>query len=203
MNDTRHQLLRSARRLFARHGYEGTSIRAITRQARANLGAVTYHFGSKKNLYEEVLRSVTQPLAGRIEKAASLPGTPLDRIDAILRGFFEHIRQVPDMPGLILRELAMNRPVPLPVRQTMGNVFQLLSRSIQAGQEEGSIVAGESRHLVIAVIAQPIYAALAQRPLREVIGLDLHDAAMHAQLVEDVVRFVQRGLGAQKGSSDA
>ncbi len=56
--DTKARILDTAEELFMEHGYEGTSIRAITRQARANLGAVTYHFGSKKNLYEEVLRSV-------------------------------------------------------------------------------------------------------------------------------------------------
>jgi len=203
MNQTRGHLLRVARRLFAQGGYEGTSIRAITRKAGANLGAVTYHFGSKKTLYEQVLLEVTGPLARRLEAIETADAAPLDRIEMLVRGFFAHIREVPDMPALILRELALNRPLPEPARQTMGRVFQSVGQDLEAGQNEGSIVPGDVRHLVIAVIAQPIYAALAQRPLREVAGVDLRDATRHAQLVEDVVQFVRRGLEVQKGSRHA
>jgi hypothetical protein len=128
---------------------------------------------------------------------------PLQRVEAVVRNFFEHVREVPDMPALLLRELALNRPLPRPARQVMDDVFRILSQSIEAGQAGGSIVEGDARHLVVSVIAQPIYAALAQRPLREVVGIDLRDAQHHAQLVDDVVRFVRRGLEAQKGSTDA
>ncbi|HSG82026.1 MAG TPA: helix-turn-helix domain-containing protein, partial [Gemmatimonadota bacterium] len=52
---TAEALLRAAHHLFARFGYDGTSVRAITREAGSNLGAVTYHFGSKEALYDSVL----------------------------------------------------------------------------------------------------------------------------------------------------
>jgi len=48
--DTRTQLLDAAERLFAERGFRGTSIRAITDLAGANLAAVGYHFGSKAEL---------------------------------------------------------------------------------------------------------------------------------------------------------
>lgn len=202
MNETRDRLLRTARRLFARGGYEGTSIRAITRLARANLGAVTYHFDSKRKLYEEVLLTVTRPLALRMQSVPE-DRAPLERVETVVRDFFAHIREFPDMPALILRELALNRPLPRPARQTMGGVFRTLRHSIEAGQADGSVVAGDPNHLVVSVIAQPIYAALAQRPLREVVGIDLRDARQHERLVADVVQFVRRGLETEKGARHA
>ncbi|NIQ53600.1 MAG: TetR family transcriptional regulator, partial [Gammaproteobacteria bacterium] len=56
-------LLGAATKLFAEHGYAGTSIRMITRAAGANLAAVTYHFGTKRELYGAVLERAFQPLA--------------------------------------------------------------------------------------------------------------------------------------------
>ncbi|MEU4241110.1 TetR family transcriptional regulator [Actinoplanes sp. NPDC026619] len=60
--DTRTQLLDAAERLFAERGYRGTSIRAITELAGANLAAVGYHFGSKSDLLAAVARRVIEPI---------------------------------------------------------------------------------------------------------------------------------------------
>ena len=60
--DTRTQLLDAAERLFAEHGYRGTSVRTITDLAGANLAAVGYHFGSKAELLAAVARRVIGPV---------------------------------------------------------------------------------------------------------------------------------------------
>jgi AcrR family transcriptional regulator len=60
--DTRTQLLDAAERLFAERGYRGTSVRAITELAGANLAAVGYHFGSKAELLAAVARRVIEPI---------------------------------------------------------------------------------------------------------------------------------------------
>lgn len=50
------RLLETAEGLFAEKGFDGTSIREITSQAKCNLAAVNYHFGGKEKLYSEVFR---------------------------------------------------------------------------------------------------------------------------------------------------
>ncbi|OZI71247.1 TetR/AcrR family transcriptional regulator [Bordetella genomosp. 12] len=54
--NTRQTILHSAERLFAQQGYDGTSMRQITRDAGVNLAAVNYHFGSKEALVQAVLK---------------------------------------------------------------------------------------------------------------------------------------------------
>jgi AcrR family transcriptional regulator len=56
VKDTRERILNAAERLFMEHGYDGTSMRLVTGEARVNLAAVNYHFGSKEELMQEVLR---------------------------------------------------------------------------------------------------------------------------------------------------
>ena len=53
---TRNALLDHATDVFAELGYEGASVREITRRAMANQASINYHFGGKEALYREVLR---------------------------------------------------------------------------------------------------------------------------------------------------
>ena len=61
-NATRDRLLRAAERCFTEHGYEGASLRQITRLAGVNLAAVNYHFASKKELWLAVMQRRLLPL---------------------------------------------------------------------------------------------------------------------------------------------
>jgi AcrR family transcriptional regulator len=52
---TRERILRKAHRLFTRHGYHGTSMRRISRQAAVSLGNLYNHFPGKEALFTTVL----------------------------------------------------------------------------------------------------------------------------------------------------
>jgi AcrR family transcriptional regulator len=54
----RRDVLAAARRLFAAHGYEQTSIRAIAAQADVNQALVVTYFGGKEALFMEVVGRV-------------------------------------------------------------------------------------------------------------------------------------------------
>lgn len=51
--ETAERLLDTAERLFGELGYDAVGMRALASAAHVNLGAATYHFGSKKELYIE------------------------------------------------------------------------------------------------------------------------------------------------------
>ena len=59
---TRERILDSAERLFAQKGLKDTSVRDITREARAHLASVNYHFGSKDGLLRELIDRRIVPL---------------------------------------------------------------------------------------------------------------------------------------------
>jgi AcrR family transcriptional regulator len=193
---TPQAILAAARELFARQGYAGTSVRAITAKAGANLGAVTYHFGSKEELYLAVMLASARPLLDRIEAASSGQGGALDRIEAALRGLFAHLDEYREAGPLALQELSMNRPLPAPMRSALEWNIKTIARFIREGQEGGVVVAGDPTLLALSVIAQPLYYTLARSPLREVVGVDRDDPETQARVVDHVVAFVRRGLAA-------
>lgn len=59
----RQKMLDVAEILFARWGYTGVSVRDVTDLAETRLANVTYYFGSKQNLYFEVLKRRARVLA--------------------------------------------------------------------------------------------------------------------------------------------
>ena len=61
MNDTKQKILDAAERLFGENGYAATSLRHIISEAKVNLAAIHYHFGSKQDLLDQViLRKASQ-----------------------------------------------------------------------------------------------------------------------------------------------
>ena len=52
---TKMRILAATEKLFIVHGFDATSLRAITTEAGVNLAAVNYHFGSKEELFALVL----------------------------------------------------------------------------------------------------------------------------------------------------
>ena len=88
---TRERILAAARKHFATHGLQLSSIRAITRLAGVNEALISYHFGSKRKLYEEVLSEcvmhVNYPrLAALDELERHAKGKPV-ALESLLRVF--------------------------------------------------------------------------------------------------------------------
>ena len=191
---TADELVRAARELFSRHGYDGTSVRAITALAGANLGAITYHFGSKGALYDAAFASLIGPLRALAVAVAGSEGPPLDRIEEIVRGLFDYLARHPEFPNLISHHLACSRPMPAPARETLQKNLQTISSVIEEGQFDGTVRPGNPRDMALSIVAQPMWLTLARRALREGAFVDQDDPETHEQIVESVVQFVRAGL---------
>jgi AcrR family transcriptional regulator len=60
--DTREAILAAARELFATHGYEGTSMRAVAAAAGVDVALSNYYFGSKADLFAAALDLPVSPV---------------------------------------------------------------------------------------------------------------------------------------------
>lgn len=197
---TAASILDAAQELFAERGYDGASIRAITRRAGANLGAVTYHFGSKEALYHAVIASKLAPLKERVDAAAGRPGPPLDRITAVVEALFDHYADDPRLPRLILQQVASGRPPPPPARAWIRHLAGMLSALVRAGQEEGAIRKGDPLFLALGVIPPALFVHLMRGPLEEGLGLSVGDPIIRASMRQHVVDGVRAALAAHEAT---
>lgn len=88
---TREKILTAARRHFAKHGLQMSSIRAITRLAGVNEALISYHFGSKRQLYEEVLNEcamhVNYPRLAALDELERQAAGKAVAIESLIRVF--------------------------------------------------------------------------------------------------------------------
>src|SRR6202044_1012651 len=75
---TRGQLIEVATRLFAEHGYEGTSIEAGLLAAGVSRGALYHHFAGKEALFEAVVSAVSEQVTVELTEAVQGCADPLD-----------------------------------------------------------------------------------------------------------------------------
>ncbi len=71
--DTKARLLAAGTELFAARGFHGTKIRDIATRAGVNVAAGNYHYGSKKELYLEVLRGLFADVRARLARLGAAP----------------------------------------------------------------------------------------------------------------------------------
>lgn len=132
--DKKDEILDVAEKLFAEQGYEAVSVREISKAADINIAMISYYFGSKEKLYEDVIdRKLISPniIRTQVDKTVLYKDKLVLVIDAYMEKFFER-RQ---FQNIIYREIAMNH------RSAMSNKiatqihenFLFLSDIIQAG----------------------------------------------------------------------
>ena len=87
-DDTAKKILTEATKLFAERGYAGVSVREIIQAAEVgNIGAISYYFGGKRELYLAILREHFQNahrLAVTINQKETSPVKKLERIFAAI-----------------------------------------------------------------------------------------------------------------------
>jgi AcrR family transcriptional regulator len=77
---TRGQLIEVATRLFAEHGYEGTSIEAVLSAAGVSRGALYHHFAGKEALFEAVVSAVSAQVTADLTEAIRDCADPVDAL---------------------------------------------------------------------------------------------------------------------------
>ena len=189
---TEQRLVESAIRLFAHHGFHGASIRRITREAGANLGAVTYHFGGKRELYERAFVACIGPLAERLEVVAGAGGSALERLERAVGLFMDYLEERPELPQLMLQETVAGRRPPPGALALLQGVLGLLARVIGEGQASGELRAGDPRLMAVSVVSQPLHLTLAARVIE---GMEPREAETRRRLLEHARNFIRHGLG--------
>lgn len=84
---TKARIIEAAEYLFAIQGYGQTSMREITARADVNLASVNYHFGSKKNLIQAVLKRYFDVMMPQIDEALAnfVPSVGRRGVDQVLQ----------------------------------------------------------------------------------------------------------------------
>jgi len=91
LNDKKIQILEVAERLFSEKGFDGTSIRDISKHAKINIAMISYYFGSKERLLEALILYKTSDLKLRLENLLEQNLDPLEKINKLIEIYITQI----------------------------------------------------------------------------------------------------------------
>jgi AcrR family transcriptional regulator len=155
--DARNRIIDTAARLFARHGYENTSLAYVARQAEVSKALVFWHFENKESLFDEVIEQTIAPyhiVGGAIGNLQNLP--PAEALDMLAERYAEfvldNIDSVRFFLSLFLREEKMPDAFFSRVLELYRQFRRLIGETIERGQADGIFlpeVDGETRAALI------------------------------------------------------
>jgi AcrR family transcriptional regulator len=204
LDDTRSRLIDAASELFAERGFHATTARDIASRAGVNVAAANYHYGSKKELYLEVLRAqfaaVGETLARRGGKP---PGSiaRLSREDVVLllrrriAAMLEMLIGPPPMLHGALMQREMTDPseaMPIIVEEFVRPMSEEMERIV--ARLAPDLAPEELRLTVFSIISQAVLYRFARPAVLAVYGLDDFPRGFAERVADHVVTFSLGGI---------
>jgi TetR/AcrR family transcriptional regulator len=136
--DSRAAIVRAAAIEFAERGYDAAGTDRIAARARVNKAMLYYHFGSKRELYLEVVRDMVRTVGGRARTIADGAGSAEQKLDAWIAAIVEEAAARPWFASIMLREVAAGAPhFDVHTFELMNDVFAAVRDIIEQGQRDG------------------------------------------------------------------
>ena len=105
------KILQAATKLFAQENFSAVSIKQIATASGVNSALISYYFGGKKNLYQEVLYTEADKFLMLQDKIRAQMESPLQKLRSYVDSIAEMQLKQPYNMHLIYRELLSPQPM--------------------------------------------------------------------------------------------
>ena len=184
----RAQVLRHAKRIFARKGYHRTNVADIVGRAHIARGTFYLYFQNKKDLFEELLKHALNELSGRIYRLRVRPGEPdpVEQLRANLRRVMIFVLAERELIDILLNHsVGFDRELDLRIRDFYEQIVDAIQRSLDLGIEMKLVRKCDTRAAAYCILGG-VKEVVGQASLRKPRSIDA--------LVEEILAFGLRGV---------
>ncbi len=104
----KEKIINSAMNEFSKNGLKGSRVENIAKKANVNKAMLFYYFGSKKNLYELIVKKTVNMLLGRLSEIISPTLTIDDFIEKFPDIYINFFSQNKEFVNMIIIDLLQN-----------------------------------------------------------------------------------------------
>jgi AcrR family transcriptional regulator len=186
--ERREQVLRHAKRIFARKGYHRTNVADIISRAGIARGTFYLYFQNKKDLFEELLQQVLTELATRIHRLKPGPEAPnpVDQLRDNLRRVVDYVLAERELTDILLNHsVGFDRELDTRILEFYDRIAAAIKRSLDLGIEMNLVRNADTHAIAYCILGaiKEIVAMLSREP-------DTDTSA----LVEEILEFGLRGV---------
>lgn len=188
-SDMKTRILLSAKKLFARQGFEGTSVRQICEDAGANVALVSYYFGGKEKVFLAVFDHFFKPKA--MDRLSEVPDDEVEGLRLIVTEIIRFMASDEEISTLIQREIFNNSVRAEQIKQYTYPVWKRIRIILEDGRSKGAFEYESLDHTMMIIIGSVLSVKKIEffKPLLSDIQLD---ADQYADLTW---QFIARALG--------
>ena len=196
---TRDALLRAALRVVARHGFAGASVQRITAACGIAQGSLYTHFGSHRELLEELLPHEGIRLLRALGRSVDHGAGHFENERRTFEALFDYLRRKPYFLRLLTEaEIA----APRGYQQHARNIEDRYLRALQRARTDGEVrhLTDEDYRVIAGVLSSSrgyIGIGLSERDPRRL----FHPAPVASWVPAAYLRFVRHGLGCEDPSA--
>ena len=145
MNRTKRKIFETSMELFAKKGYDATSIEEITAIVGVAKGTLYYHFSSKEEIFnflvEEGMNLLKHSVRIKIAKAEN----SVDKIKAVILIQIKILIKYEDFIKMIASQMWGNEPRNIKCRNYVFSYVDKIEEIIKEGQAKGELKQGDSK----------------------------------------------------------
>ena len=156
MNKTKRKIFETSMKLFAKKGYEATSIEEITATVGVAKGTLYYHFSSKEEIFNFLVEEGIKLLQNSIDiKTAKFPNY-IDKIKAIILIQIKIVDKYEDIITILLSQFWGNKARNQMCKEQILTYISKIEEIVRQGIEKKEIKQGNPQ-----IIASEIYGLIA------------------------------------------
>jgi AcrR family transcriptional regulator len=138
----RDAILKTAARLFAVQGFDGTTTIQIAREAAVTEPLIYYHFKGKDDLFTQIIAATVSEYFSRIDDLEQNPDSPFGQIQKLIELQYDIAEEMPDEVQLTANTCParLNDPEDIcagNVKKYRNRLMTYLNRSLSEGIETG------------------------------------------------------------------
>jgi AcrR family transcriptional regulator len=201
LNDAKTRILKATEKLIMKHGWPKVTFRIITREAKVNLAAINYHFGSKEALKNAlILTKVGIIQENRLQKLETAEeeadGKPLE-LDTIIRSFigplFEVISKFPNFGPLLGNSITTSLQrdgMAIQIREKMNPMILRFIQALSRIFPDASHEKIRNRFFLLWSLTMVF---IHSRTFEEIAGL-LGVTSSKEEILEEMIQFIVAGF---------
>lgn len=144
MNKTKRKIFETSMELFAKKGYEATSVEEITSVVGVAKGTLYYHFSTKEEIFYFLVEEGMKLLKNSIAIKTSKLENSLDKLRAVILIQIKVIKKYENFISIILSQIWGQEPRNKKCREYVFEYITMIEDIVKEGIEKQELIEGDS-----------------------------------------------------------